>query len=112
MVEPGEDRRAWASTARRSIALRADEADARDRSQRLDALLTGDPLVALARALPPTHDAVAGADASRAAGGALLDAADAGLALADRYRRRSRSSRRRPPRPMGDRGAPCRSWWS
>ncbi len=66
-------------------ALRADEAASRDRFNRLDVLLAGDPLVALARALPPTHDAVTGTDGIAAAARALLDAADAGLALADRY---------------------------
>lgn len=67
------------------VALRQDEASARETYSRLDDLLVHDPLVALARGLPPTHDAVAGTDAVATAGGALLDAADAGLALADRY---------------------------
>ena len=67
------------------VALRQDEAAARAKFSRLDEMLAGDPLIALARALPPTHDAIAGADAVGTAGAALLDAADAGLALADRY---------------------------
>ncbi len=66
-------------------ALDADAETARAKFVRLQDLLTGDPLVALARVLPPSHDAVAGADAVAAAGDALLDAADAGLVLADRY---------------------------
>lgn len=66
-------------------ALQQDTALARDRFNRLDEMLAGDPLVALARALPPTHDAVTGTDAVADAAGAVLDAADAGLALADRY---------------------------
>ena len=66
-------------------ALRADYTTSRDRFRRLDGLLSGDPLVGIARALPLTHDTVAGADEVAAAAGALLDAADAGLALADRF---------------------------
>ncbi len=66
-------------------ALKQDDRSARDHFASLDALLTGDPLVALARVLPPTRDAVVGADHVAQAGGALLDAADAGLSLADRY---------------------------
>ena len=65
--------------------LQRDEAAARDKFTNLSDLLAHDPLVGLARILPPTHNAVAGADAVALAGGDLLDAADAGLALADRY---------------------------
>ena len=65
--------------------LQQDEAAARDKFTNLSDLLAHDPLVGLARILPPTHNAVAGADAVALAGGDLLDAADAGLALADRY---------------------------
>ncbi len=65
--------------------LKRDDQSARGHYTHLDDLLTGDPLVALARALPPTHDVVVGADHVAQAGGALLDAADAGLSLADRY---------------------------
>ena len=66
-------------------ALEQDEHAARDRFTRLQDLLASDPLVAVARVLPPTHDMVAGADNVAQAGGDLLDTADAGLALADRY---------------------------
>jgi hypothetical protein len=67
------------------VALREEYTAARATFLELDGMLADDPLVAVARALPPTHDAVAGADAVGRAGEALLDAADAGLALADRY---------------------------
>jgi hypothetical protein len=66
-------------------AMRTDLAAARVRSDRLEAMVRSDPLVALARALPPSHDAVAGADVVAAAGGDFLDAANAGLNLAERY---------------------------
>ncbi len=67
------------------VAMRDDAAAARATFTSLDRLLADDPLVALARVLPPTHDAVAGSDAVALAGGALLDAADAALVLADRF---------------------------
>jgi hypothetical protein len=66
-------------------ALKGDLAAARDRFDRLQNLMATDPVVALARALPPSHAAVTGADAIALAGSDFLDAADAGLALADRY---------------------------
>ena len=65
--------------------IQQDLASARSRYERLAELLAHDPLVAAARWLPPTRDAVSGSDRLAAAGGAVLDAADAGLALADRY---------------------------
>lgn len=48
-------------------------------------MLTSDPLVGLARALPPTRDAVRGAEAVVSAGGSLTAAAADGLEVADRY---------------------------
>jgi hypothetical protein len=66
-------------------AIKADLAAARDRFDRLDDLVATDPVVALARALPPSRDAVVGADAIANAGRDFLEAADAGVALADRY---------------------------
>lgn len=66
-------------------ALRDDYTSALASFNRLDALLAGDPLVAVARSVPPSRDAVAGADAVAAAGKDLLVAADAGLALAARF---------------------------
>jgi hypothetical protein len=65
--------------------FQSDVASDRERLERLRAMLAGDPLIALARALPPSRDAVAGADAVAAAAGDILDAADAGLVLAGRY---------------------------
>lgn len=66
-------------------AIQQDAASTRSRFERLRDLLAGDPLIAVARVLPPSHDAVSGADLLTAAGGHVLDAADAGLALAERY---------------------------
>lgn len=66
-------------------ALRRDLASARDGVERLASLLSDDPLVAAARALPPTSGQVRGTDRVVAAGRDLLDAADAALALADRF---------------------------
>ena len=66
-------------------AFQADVASDRERLGRLRAMLDGDPLIAIARALPPSRAAVTGADAVAAAGGDILDAADAGLVLAGRY---------------------------
>ncbi len=57
----------------------------RERLARLDGLLADDPLVGLARWFPPTSSDVRGADSIAAAAGALFDAADDGLAIADRY---------------------------
>lgn len=67
------------------LGLQADVTSNRERLERLAALLAGDPLIGIARALPPSRDAIVGADAVAAATGELLDAADAGLALAGRY---------------------------
>ena len=66
-------------------ALNARLDDARRNLATLDEVLAHDPLVALARALPPTRDAVAGADGVAAAGDALLQAADHASALAGRF---------------------------
>jgi hypothetical protein len=67
------------------VSLNTDAAAARGRFTHLAALLATDPLVEAARRLPPTHQMVTGTDAVVAAGGDLMDAADAGLVLADRY---------------------------
>lgn len=66
-------------------AMRDDLGTAGQRFGRLDALLADDPIVAIARVLPPSRDALAGTDAVAAAGRELLAAADASLAVADRY---------------------------
>ncbi len=66
-------------------ALDADLVAARARYRRLADLLASDPLVGLARALPPTAANVKGADDVVAAAGDLLDAADAGLAIGRRF---------------------------
>jgi hypothetical protein len=66
-------------------SIREDLTTARARFDGLAKLLAGDPLVGLARALPPTRDVVTGADELTVAGSAVLDATEAGLALADRY---------------------------
>ena len=66
-------------------ALNARLDDARRNLATVDDLLAHDPLVALARVLPPTRDAVAGADGVAAAGDALVQAADHAMALADRF---------------------------
>lgn len=65
--------------------LNADAGAARGRFTHLAGLLATDPLVEVARILPPTREMVIGTDQVVAAGGDLLDAADAGLVLADRY---------------------------
>ena len=61
--------------------LDADLAAARGRLDRLSGLLSSDPLVGLARALPLTAANVRGADDVVAAAGDLLDAVDDGLAI-------------------------------
>lgn len=66
-------------------AMEQDFAAARNRFADLEGLIASDPLIAVARALPPSHDAVAGADVVVAAGRDFLDAAGAGLDLAERY---------------------------
>jgi len=65
--------------------LLTDIASSRERLEGLKAILAGDPIIAIARALPPSRDAITGADAVAVAAGELLDAADAGLVLAGRY---------------------------
>jgi hypothetical protein len=59
--------------------------DAQAKFQRLDALLAGDPLVAVARVIPPSRDAVLGADAVTGAGGDLMAAASGAMRLADKF---------------------------
>ncbi len=66
-------------------ALDADLAATRVRFDDLADLLAHDPLVALARALPPTAANVRGADAIVDAAGDLLDAAGDGLAIGRRF---------------------------
>ena len=62
-------------------ALGRDLAAARLRRDRLAGLLSDDPLVGLARALPPTASDVRGADVVIGAAGDLLDAADQVIAI-------------------------------
>jgi hypothetical protein len=66
-------------------ALDADLASARGRFDRLQGLLADDPLVALARALPPTSANVRGADDVVSAAGNLLDAVGEGLVIGRRF---------------------------
>jgi hypothetical protein len=66
-------------------ALDTDLASARLRLGHLQDLLAGDPLVRLARALPPTASNVRGADSVVAAAGDLLDAVGQGMTLAHRF---------------------------
>jgi hypothetical protein len=66
-------------------ALDADLATARARLGRLRDLLSSDPLVGLARALPPTASNIRGADDVVAAAGDLFDAAGDGLAIGRRF---------------------------
>jgi hypothetical protein len=66
-------------------ALDADLVAARGRFGRLDALLAGDPLVALARMFPPTAANVRGADGVASAARELLDAVGDGLAIGRRF---------------------------
>src|SRR5450759_2374076 len=66
-------------------ALDADLVSARGRFDRLESLLANDPLVALARGLPPTSANVRGADNVVAAAGSLLDAVGDGLAIGRRF---------------------------
>lgn len=65
--------------------LDADLAFARGRYEHLRDLLASDPLIGLARVLPPTSSNVHGADDVVAAAGDLLDAADDGLAIGHRF---------------------------
>jgi Protein of unknown function (DUF4012) len=65
--------------------LDTDLASARSRLGHLQDLLAGDPLIRLARALPPTASNVRGADSVVAAAGDLLDAVGQGLTLAHRF---------------------------
>ena len=65
--------------------LDADLAAARGRFDRLESLLATDPLVALARAFPPTSANVRGADDVVAAAGDLLDAVGEGLVVGRRF---------------------------
>jgi uncharacterized protein DUF4012 len=60
-------------------------AAARTRLERLQALASGDLLIGLARALPPSSASVRGADELLAAGAHLLDAAGEGLTIGRRY---------------------------
>ena len=66
-------------------ALDGDLAAATGRMDRVRDLLASDPLVALARALPPTAADVRGADDAVAAAGDLLSAAGDGLAIGRRF---------------------------
>jgi hypothetical protein len=66
-------------------ALDTDLASATGRLNRLRDLLANDPLVALARALPPTAADVRAADAVVSAGGDLVSAAGDGLAIGSRF---------------------------
>ena len=65
--------------------LDVDLASARGRYQHLRDLLASDPLIGLARMLPPTASNIRGADDVVAATGDLLDAADDGLAIGHRF---------------------------
>jgi len=65
--------------------LEADLAAARTRLVRLQVLVADDPLVGIARILPPSADSVRGADAMVAAGSHLLDGVAEGLAVGRRY---------------------------
>jgi hypothetical protein len=64
--------------------LGKDLSAARDRLRRLQDLLQHDPLIGLARVLPPTAADMRGADAVVSAAGDLFDAADQGLAIGSR----------------------------
>jgi hypothetical protein len=66
-------------------ALDADLHSARERLDRLESLLAGDPLVALGRVLPPTSPSVVGADLVVTAAGDLLGAVGDGLAIGRRF---------------------------
>ncbi len=65
--------------------LTHDLSASRSRLDRLRSLLVSDPLVGLARAIPPTQGDVLGMDAVAAAAGSVLDAAEAGLLIAERF---------------------------
>jgi Protein of unknown function (DUF4012) len=66
-------------------ALDADLASARGRLADLRDLLANDPLIGLARAMPPTAANVRGADSVVAAASALLDGVGEGLTLGRRF---------------------------
>jgi hypothetical protein len=66
-------------------ALDADLASARGRLDNLQALLAGDPLIRVARALPLTAANVRGADEVVAGAGDLLDAVGQGLAIGRQF---------------------------
>ena len=66
-------------------ALDGDLASATGRMDRVRDLLANDPLVALARALPPTAADVRGADDAVSAAGDLISAAGDGLAIGRRF---------------------------
>ena len=65
--------------------IETDLEGARERLEELAALLRDDPLVGVARGLPPTSSDVNGADAIVAAAGHLFDAAEDGLAMGSRF---------------------------
>ena len=65
--------------------LTRDLSASRSRLERLRSLLANDPLINLARALPPTQGDVKGIDAIASSAGSILDAADAGLSIAERF---------------------------
>jgi uncharacterized protein DUF4012 len=65
--------------------LEDDVSQARGRMERLGVLLENDPLIGLARVLPPTAADVRGADAILTAGRELFIAADHGLSIGDRF---------------------------
>jgi len=65
--------------------LRQDVANARARLDRLTDLIANDPVVAVARALPPTAANVLGADGIVSAAKDTFDAIEAGLSIGDRY---------------------------
>ena len=66
-------------------SLDKDMRTARGRIDRVSDLLSSDPLIGIARVLPPTSDQVKGAEAVVAAAHDLFDAADLGLAMGTRY---------------------------
>jgi hypothetical protein len=65
--------------------LEHDVSTARDRMKRLGALLESDPLIGIARVLPPTAADIRGADSILAAGRELFIAADHGLSIGHRF---------------------------
>jgi len=65
--------------------LEQDVAAARERLDGVAGLLANDPLIGLARALPPTSADVHGADAIVSAADDIFEATEGGLAVADRF---------------------------